>query len=85
MPETAEEQLAGAAAVSFAVEAEGQVADVQVDGEGDDGEVPGGDVQHGRQGGQSDQSAETLQHFKAQRPEETICCLQLRSICSFLL
>lgn len=50
MPEAAEEQLAGAAALSLAVEAEGQVADVQVDGEGDDGEGPGGEVQHGGQG-----------------------------------
>lgn len=56
MPEAAEEQLAGAAALSLAVEAEGQVADVQVDGEGDDGEGPGGDVQHGRQGRQANQA-----------------------------
>lgn len=56
VPQAAEEQLAGAAAVSFAVEAEGQVADVQVDGEGDDGEGPGGDVQRGRQGGEADQA-----------------------------
>lgn len=62
MPEAAEEQLPGAAAVALAVEAEGQEAEVQVDGEGDDGEGPGGDVQHGRQGGQADQA-----HAVAQR------------------
>lgn len=56
MPQAAEEQLAGAVAVSLAVEAEGQVADVQVDGQRDDGEGPRGDVQHGRQGGQADQA-----------------------------
>lgn len=61
MPEAAEEQLAGAAAVSLAVEAEGQVADVQVDGQGDDGEGPGGDVQHGRQGWQADQAQAVTQ------------------------
>lgn len=47
MPQAAEEQLAGAAAVGLAVKAEGQVADVQVDGETDDREGPGGQIQHG--------------------------------------
>ena len=47
VPQAAEEQLAGAAAVALAVEAEGQVADEQVDGQGDEGEGPGGEVQHG--------------------------------------
>lgn len=63
MPEAAEEQLAGAAAISLAVEAEGQVADVQVDGEGDDGERPGGDVQRGRQGWQADQAHAVAQGY----------------------
>lgn len=62
MPQAAEEQLAGAAAVPTVVEAEGQVADVQVDGEGDDGKGPGGDVQHGRQRGQAHEA-----HAVAQR------------------
>lgn len=48
MPQAAEEQLAGAAAVRLVVEAEGQVADVQVDGQRDDGERPRGHVQGGR-------------------------------------
>lgn len=61
MPEAAEEQLAGAAAVPLAVEAEGQVADVQVDGQGDDGERPGGDVQRGRQGREADQARAVAQ------------------------
>lgn len=56
MPQAAEEQLAGAVAISPAVEAVGQVADVQVDGQGDDGEGPGGDVQHGRRGRQANQA-----------------------------
>lgn len=46
MPQAAEEQLAGTAAVCLVVKAEGQVADVQVDGETDDREGPVGQVQH---------------------------------------
>lgn len=61
MPQAAEEQLAGAAAVALAVEAEGQVADVQVDGQGDDGEGPGGDVQHRGQGGEADEAQAVAQ------------------------
>lgn len=61
MPEAAEEQLPGAAAVALAVEAESQEAEVQVDGQGDDGEGPGGDVQHGRQRGQADQAQAVAQ------------------------
>lgn len=48
VPQAAEEQLAGAAAVRLVVEAEGQVADVQVDGQRDKGERPRGHVQSGR-------------------------------------
>lgn len=48
VPQAAEEQLPGAAAVRLVVEAEGQVADVQVDGQRDDGERPRGHVQSGR-------------------------------------
>lgn len=47
VPQAAEEQLAGAAALRLVVEAEGQVADVQVDGQRDDGERPCGHVQNG--------------------------------------
>lgn len=48
MPQAAEEELAGAGAVGPAVEAEGQVADVQVDGQRDQREGPRGHVQRGR-------------------------------------
>lgn len=44
VPQAAEEQLARTVAVSVAVEAEGQEADVQVYGERDDGKSPCGDV-----------------------------------------
>lgn len=61
VPQAAEEQLAGAAAVRPVVEAEGQVADVQVDGQRDDGERPRGHVQSGRQGGQADEAQAVAQ------------------------
>lgn len=61
MPEAAEEQLPGVVAVSFVVEAEGQVADVQVDGQRDEGEGPGGDVQRGRQRRQGDEAQAVAQ------------------------
>lgn len=48
MPEAAEEQLPGALPVRVPVEPEAEVGDVQVDGQGDDWEGPGGDVQGGR-------------------------------------
>lgn len=38
------------------MEAEGQVADVQVDGKWDEWESPGGDVQHGAERGEADQA-----------------------------
>lgn len=44
VPQAAEEQLARTVAVSFAVEAERQEANVQVYGERDDGKSPSGDV-----------------------------------------
>lgn len=47
MPEAAEEQLPGALPVRVPVEPEAEVGDVQVDGQGDDREGPGGDVQGG--------------------------------------
>lgn len=45
MPQAAEEQFPGALSVCIHIEAEAEVGDVQVDGEGDDGEDPGGNVQ----------------------------------------
>lgn len=44
VPQAAEKQLARTVAVSFAVEAERQEADVQVYGERDDGKSPSGDI-----------------------------------------
>lgn len=55
MPQAAEEQFPRAPAVCIHVEAEAEVGDVQVDGEGDDGEGPRGDVQHGGSRRQSNQ------------------------------
>lgn len=55
MPEATEKELAGALALATLVEAEGQVADVQVDGQRDERESPGGDVQHGAERGEADE------------------------------
>lgn len=55
MPKATEKELAGALALATLIEAEGEVADVEVDGQRDERESPGGDVQHGAERGQADQ------------------------------
>lgn len=55
VPQAAEEQFPRAPAVCVHVEAEAEVGNVQVDGEGDDGEGPRGDVQGGGSSRQSNQ------------------------------
>lgn len=67
MPEAAEEELAGVLAVGSAVETEGQVADVQVDGQRHQWERPGGETRQGRHRGEADQSqAVAKRHASAQ-------------------
>lgn len=61
MPEAAEEQLPGALPVCVPVEPKAEVGNVQVDGEGDDGEGPRGDVQGGGRGGHGDQGQAVAQ------------------------
>lgn len=61
MPQAAEEELPGALPVRVAVEPEAEVGNVQVDGQGDDGEGPRGDVQGGRRRRQSDQGQAVAQ------------------------
>lgn len=67
MPEATEEELAGALAFAVLVEAESQVADVQVDGQRDEWEGPGGDVQHRSESRQADQGQAVAEcHLLAQ-------------------
>lgn len=61
MPETAEEQLPGTLPVGVCVEPEAEVGDIQVDGQGDGGEGPRGDVQQGGCRAQSDQGQAVAQ------------------------
>lgn len=68
MPKATEKELAGALALATLIEAEGQVADVEVDGQRDERERPGGDVQHGAERGEADQG-----HAVAQRHPLTQC------------
>lgn len=68
VPKATEKELAGALALAALIEAEGQVADVQVDGQRDERESPGGDVQRGAKRGEADQGhAVTECHPLAQR------------------
>lgn len=46
MPQAAEEKLPGAAAIGIPVEPKGEVGDVQVKRERNDGESPRGDVEN---------------------------------------
>lgn len=55
MPKATEKELAGALALAMLIETESQVADVQVDGQRDERESPGGDVQHWAERGEADQ------------------------------
>lgn len=67
MPQAAEEQLPGALPVRVLVEPEAEVGNVQVDGEGDQGEGPRSDVQHRCSYAQSDQRQAVAQrHSPAQ-------------------
>lgn len=61
MPEAAEEQFPGTLPVCIPVEPEAEVGNIQVDGEGDDGEGPCGDIQDGGCRGQSDQGQTVAQ------------------------
>lgn len=61
VPQAAEEQLPGALPVRVRVEPEAEVGNVQVDGEGDDGEGPRGDLEDGRRRRQSDQGQAVAQ------------------------
>lgn len=55
VPKATEEELAGALALTMLVEAEGQVADVQVDGQRNERESPRGDVQYRAERREADQ------------------------------
>lgn len=61
MPEAAEEQFPGALPVRVRIESEAEVGNIQVDGEGDGGEGPGGHTQDGGCRGQSDQGQTVAQ------------------------
>lgn len=65
MPEAAEEELPGALPVRVRVEPEAEVGDVQVDGQGDGGEGPRGDVQDGGGRAQCDQGQAVAQRDTA--------------------
>lgn len=61
MPEAAEEQFPGALPVRVQVEPKAEVGNIQVDGEGDDGEGPRGDIQDRRCSRQSNQGQTVAQ------------------------
>ncbi|KAL0596765.1 hypothetical protein AAY473_032092 [Plecturocebus cupreus] len=61
VPQAAEEQSPRAPAVSVHVEAEAEVGDVGIDGQGNDGERPSGDVQDGSCHGQRQQGEAVAQ------------------------
>lgn len=52
----------------MAIEAEGQVADVQVDGQGDQGESPSGDIRNWAEDGEADQTHAVAQSDPLAKP-----------------